>query len=562
MEDDVTASLHVESADPLAAHPALRGKAVDQPKPGVVDGDLLVTGWVVGEDGPVERVVATAAGRRLARVHLAGDRPDVADVFPDLEHASVSAFRIRLPHPVLAGATELEIAAELADGATIPIWKLTLGPGAERPASPKTRSRRRRRRREAEGPESPPPAVQPHPSLTGEEPRVVAIISAYNEADVIGPVLDHLAGHGIASYLLDNGSTDETASVAGERLGRGLLAIESMPPPQGEGVSWRAILARKEELARELGADWYIHHDADEFREAPLPGTTLRAAIAWVDRMGYNAIDFRVLNFSPVDDAFRPGDDPREHLTRWEPPAEYDRLQRKAWKAGSGDVTLEDGGHDVRFDGRRLFPLRFLLRHYPIRSQAHGSRKVMRERKGRFHADELEMGWHRQYDDVAGPNHLFLRNPASLRSFDLERLRLETLLEDGRAADFEPEPRAAQPEGVQGVLEKVGPDSIFGWAACQGDGEALTVELWDGGRVIAATKADHPRADLDEAGLGAGHGGFAIRTPRELLDGEPHWIWATVRGTPVALRRSPLVLHSVAGTASPAAQPPDPAVVG
>jgi len=38
--------------------------------------------------------------------------------------------------------------------------------------------------------------------------------------------------------------------------------------------------------------DWYIHHDADEFREAPAPWSTLKEAIQAVDAEGYNAIDF------------------------------------------------------------------------------------------------------------------------------------------------------------------------------------------------------------------------------------------------------------------------------
>ena len=140
---------------------------------------------------------------------------------------------------------------------------------------------------------------------------------------------------------------------------------------------------------------------------SPWPGTSLRDAIRWVDRLGFNAIDFRLVNFPPVDDGFTPGTDPKTYFVRWEEAAEYDRIQRKCWKAGAEHVVLGDGGHDVRFEGRRIFPIRFLCRHYPIRSQAHGARKVVRERKGRFAADEIAMGWHRQYEHVR-EGHVFL----------------------------------------------------------------------------------------------------------------------------------------------------------
>ena len=38
----------------------------------------------------------------------------------------------------------------------------------------------------------------------------------------------------------------------------------------------------------------------------------------------------------------------------------------------------------ARFPGRKVFPIQFLLRHYPIRSQRHGETKVFTERKPRF----------------------------------------------------------------------------------------------------------------------------------------------------------------------------------
>jgi hypothetical protein len=554
----------VATSEPLPLTAPLVGRHVGQPGAGPLDGDLLISGWALSAEGPLARVLLLAGDAPPLHVLADRVRPDIAEAFPDIEHAERSGFRLCIPASVaqrLAG--ELIVAAELADGGTaagggrrIPFWRLVLAepqaaPERRSPQAPARRARLRRRREAAPRPAaaSAPPAAAPAaapglaPSLLDDAFRVVALISAYNEADVIEPVLEHLAVNGVWSYLIDDGSTDDTVARAERWLGRGLLGVERLKREQGARTSWRALLARKRELACELGADWYIHHDADEIREAPWPGMSLRDAVRWVDRVGHNLIDFRVLNFAPVDDAFRAGMDPRTHFTRWDEPAEYDLMQRKCWKAGAPDLDLAEGGHDVRFTGRRIFPLRFLLRHYPIRGQAHGRRKVLEERKGRFVEDELAYGWHRQYDHVAEPDHLFLRNPAALRPFDLEQVRLETLVRDGQAADAPARAGGQESVASRGFLEQVSPQAISGWALRE-DGEPAQVQLWDGPRLLATVPADRPRPDLAAEGIGDGHAGFALPTPRELLDGKPHWIWATVRGSDAALHRAPLVLHA------------------
>jgi glycosyltransferase involved in cell wall biosynthesis len=263
--------------------------------------------------------------------------------------------------------------------------------------------------------------------------RVVALVSAYNEGDIIASVLEHLIENGVDVYLLDNHSTDDTVEQARPWLGRGLLKIESFPDgpdAQTDRFDWRAILRRKERLAQELDADWFIHHDADEVRESPWPKVSLRDAIQWVDTLDYNCIDFRVLTFRPVDDGFRRGLDPRSYFTYFEEGAEFDKLQRKCWKARLAPISLALGGHDVRFADRRVFPLPFLLRHYPIRGQEHGRRKVFLERKPRFVDEERSKGWHVQYDHVRDDTHCFLGDVESLSVYDGDRVRLGLMLDN------------------------------------------------------------------------------------------------------------------------------------
>ena len=252
--------------------------------------------------------------------------------------------------------------------------------------------------------------------------RTVAIVAAYNEEDIIGPVFAHLVAQGVSVYLLDDGSTDRTVANARQAAGGGLIGVESLPAVKradGTGVySWSRILERKAQLAEALDAEWFIHQDADEFRESPWPHLSLAEAVALVDRLGWNAIDFEVFTFAPAGEEGKPGGTPAAAVPRYHPAADYDRLQIRCWKKPAAPVDLlTTGGHEARFPGRRVFPIRFPMRHCPIRSAEQGERKVFRDRKPRFDPDELARGWHVQYDRFVegGP---VLPDPASALPYD------------------------------------------------------------------------------------------------------------------------------------------------
>lgn len=267
--------------------------------------------------------------------------------------------------------------------------------------------------------------------------RVVALIAAYNEEDIIGQVVGHLVEEGIDVYLIDHSSTDRTVEAVRPYLGRGLMKIERYPEdvlPAGLDAAQSAwsegILRRKEQLGLELDADWFIHHDADELRESPWDGVSLRDAISRVDDLGYTAIDFKLLEFIPTHDEFRGGDDLRAAFPYYREPDEKNLVQVKCWKKVAKQVDLvSSGGHDVSFDGRRVFPVRFLLRHYPIRSQSHGQRKVLRERLPRYSASLRARGWHHHYDSVTERTR-FVAEAASLQEFLPERIRAGLLVEN------------------------------------------------------------------------------------------------------------------------------------
>jgi len=273
------------------------------------------------------------------------------------------------------------------------------------------------------------------PAAGGDAFRVVAILAVHNEGDIIRHSVGDLIRQGVSVYLLDNCSTDNTVEEASVWLGKGLIHIERFPDDAGypqrlrDEFSLKEVLRRKEELAATLRADWFIHMDADEFREAPWPGLTLSEGIRVADSMGYNALQFAVFNFQPVDDGFPPGADVREYLKYYLPlPENATHAQVKAWKnLGMRPSLAETAGHEVRFEGRRICPTRFILRHYPLRGQRHGARKVFDERKTRFSPAARKIGWHTQYDHVRTKDHNFLRDPATLRLYDGNVARLQIL---------------------------------------------------------------------------------------------------------------------------------------
>jgi Glycosyl transferase family 2 len=271
--------------------------------------------------------------------------------------------------------------------------------------------------------------------LAPERPfRALAVMPAFNEADVIFHAIGALVSEGVDVYLLDHGSTDGTAEAAAPWLGRGLVRIERFPEEAGypdrnrTEMVWRDILRRVGEVTGEVTADWYLFVNADEFREAPWPGVTLADGLREVDELGYSAVNFELLNFRPTpQDAFVDGTDVRDQLRHYEPPGPYDVLQIKGWKAQPTVVDLvHHGGHDVLFPGKRVFPVPFLLRHYPIRSAEHGQRKVLAERLARFASEERAGGWHIQYDHYAdGADYLHARE--TLVEYDADRVRAALL---------------------------------------------------------------------------------------------------------------------------------------
>lgn len=242
---------------------------------------------------------------------------------------------------------------------------------------------------------------------------IVAFTYVYNESDILPWTLGHMRRQGAQVYVIDNWSTDDTAGVA---RSCGAMAVERFP--SGGPPTWfelGAILRRIEELCAELGPDWALVFGADEVLESPWPGVRLDEALAYVQDKGFSAVDFATACFCPVDDGWTPEQDPRSYFRYWIP-GRY-QANVRAWRACGQPIRFLDGGHDVAFHGYRRYGTRFIIRHYPFRTQAQAERKVFQERLPRYDPAERQIGWHTHLDHIR-PGHSFIQDPADLREYD------------------------------------------------------------------------------------------------------------------------------------------------
>jgi len=222
--------------------------------------------------------------------------------------------------------------------------------------------------------------------------RVIALLATYNERRFIDSCLEHLHEQGVESYLFDHGSTDNTIELAERWLGQGLMDIEAFPRREGDAFSLRAQMERKEELARELEADWFIHLDPDEIRLPPSRGQTLAQALEVADREGFNAVNFIEFTFTPTRE--EPDHDHREFqrtLHTYYPFARKFPHHIKAWKATETVQLASSGGHEARFPGLNLYPVSFPMKHYLFLSVPHVIEKYVQRH---YAQNEIDSGWH------------------------------------------------------------------------------------------------------------------------------------------------------------------------
>lgn len=261
-------------------------------------------------------------------------------------------------------------------------------------------------------------------SAAPDEFRVLAIIHFYNEADCLEATCNYILNQGIDLYLLDNWSDDGSYEIAlkiKENYANRVY-VERFPcQGKTEYYEWYEQLKRTEEISVLMDYDWFIHYDADEMRITPWDGCTLKDMLWKADQLGYNLIDNTVIDHRLTDE--------NDHIFMKDTYFEYGRRvahfqQLKTWKKTSTIDLKSSGGHIAKINDPKIFPLKILNRHYPIRSLEQAEKKIFRDRKPRFEKERVQRGWHAHYDDFKVKTD-FIYDKDNLLFWDKETIEKE-----------------------------------------------------------------------------------------------------------------------------------------
>ena len=192
--------------------------------------------------------------------------------------------------------------------------------------------------------------------------RIVGMMFVYNEADVVGQTIAHLASQGVQLVVLDNGSTDGSSEIIKDHIGRGVLSVERMETAKFDQTQMIKILHK---MAAEYALDWLLLSGADEFLEPPYRNMTLNRAIQLEAERGFNIIQFNNFEFWPTErDEDSQESDVRKRLRYY---SWHDDNQYRCWKAYDGMVAFNPHGHDGKLpDGvtRVIFDNESYALHY------------------------------------------------------------------------------------------------------------------------------------------------------------------------------------------------------
>lgn len=242
--------------------------------------------------------------------------------------------------------------------------------------------------------------------------HVLAIVHFYNEADILSRTIEYLLSQEIDIYLIDNWSNDGSYEIAEkyQSMYPEKIFLEHFPlSGKNDYYEWYNQLERTETISKNSDYDWYIHYDVDEMRCSPWRNITLRKAIYHIDQLGYNCVENTVIDFRLtvpgqsnifMKDTFFDF----RHKRLW-----FDQV--KTWKKTRQIDLKSSGGHFAHVENPRIFPLKILNRHYPLRSVEQARKKVFTDRLPRFEKEKSERGWHGHYNRFQKDDDFFLKHP-------------------------------------------------------------------------------------------------------------------------------------------------------
>ena len=200
--------------------------------------------------------------------------------------------------------------------------------------------------------------------------RVLAIIAVQNEADIIGQTIEDLVAQGIPRVAAGSCVVRWNGRRSSGYLAMGPPPASSRSPPvDAAPEDARSVRAGGHYRQKGAGrASWMglVHYPRRRrVQGEPVVAFEPPSGHPARHRLGFNAIDFQVLNFWPTHHASRPAVDVREAFRHY--------AARRSVGSAAGQVleehrssggAREHCGARSPIDGRRIFPIRFRLRHY------------------------------------------------------------------------------------------------------------------------------------------------------------------------------------------------------
>lgn len=246
------------------------------------------------------------------------------------------------------------------------------------------------------------------PVLNNPDFKVLAIMHVYNEVDILEQTIQYLLGQGIDVYIVDNWSSDGSFEIASKLKNEypDRLYLERFPLEgykESHKYEWYKQLTRTEEISKQTEYDWYIHYDVDEIRVSPWKNVTLKDAFCYIDSLGYNCVENTVIDFRLTD----MDEEIFNKNAFFEMRVSIYTEQLKSWKKDDLIDLKESAGHKVHMANPRVFPLKILNKHFPMRSVRQASKKIFQERQKDYSQEEKkEKGWHTQYDRLKNEDDL------------------------------------------------------------------------------------------------------------------------------------------------------------
>nr|WP_169618109.1 glycosyltransferase family 2 protein [Ruegeria sp. PR1b] len=238
-------------------------------------------------------------------------------------------------------------------------------------------------------------------------PKIIMTLLVRNEADILEDNIRFHHAMGVDGFIvMDNLSTDDTPNILA-RLGAD-IPITYLCQERDDYNQWDWVTGMARKAAVELGADWVINNDADEFW-LPADGTlkTVLAALS-PDIGGLSVMRHNAVVSCPGNAPLEGQSHPR-HSVMFEAQSRNvtgQPLPGKVLHRACATVTVEQGNHAVRDVAGRVEEAGTRLRilHYPYRSFARYTDKIRLGGAAYARNDSLDASigatWRRHYDQL------------------------------------------------------------------------------------------------------------------------------------------------------------------